>query len=131
MPQGKQSQLPLQQLPLQNKRGDCESPLVPGDPREQRCFTALRREQYDQLTLEGYLDISSPRNAGCIYRVPRVQGPVIEQGRHKEGLRLQPLEAIPDADHVVIHKLLIEADEEAYLQTANTFTLITSSSWDD
>jgi hypothetical protein len=91
--------------------------------------SVLSSEQYDQLTRNGYLDIPSPRDAGCIYRVPRVQGlvKVIEQGRHKESLCLQTLEAVPDADQVVIHKLMIEANEEAYLQTANRFTLIYSS----
>jgi hypothetical protein len=29
---------------------------------------------------------------------------------------------VPDDDIVVMHKLMIEADEETYLQTANTFT---------
>jgi hypothetical protein len=46
---------------------------------------------------------------------------VIEQGRRKADLCLQPLECVPDADIVVIHKLMIEADEETYLQTTNTF----------
>jgi hypothetical protein len=56
---------------------------------------------------------------------------VIEQGRLKKSLCLQPQEIVPDADLVVMYKLMIEADEETYLQTANTFTPITSSSWDD
>jgi hypothetical protein len=45
---------------------------------------------------------------------------VIEQGRQTASLCLQPLEKVPDADQVVMHKLMIEADEETYLQTANT-----------
>ena len=69
----------------------------------------------------GYLDIPSSRYPGRIYRVPRTPGlvGVIEQGRRKASLCLQPLEAVPDADIVVMHKLMIEADEESYLQTAN------------
>jgi hypothetical protein len=51
---------------------------------------------------------------------------VIEQGRHEANLCLQPLDAVPDADIVVIHKLMIEADEETYRQTANTFTPMSS-----
>ncbi len=83
--------------------------------------SVLTREQYRQLTLNGYLDIPSPRDPGCIYRVPRAQGlvGVIEQGRRKASLCPQPLELVPDADLVVMHKLMIEADEETYLQTAN------------
>ncbi len=93
--------------------------------------SVLTSEQYDQLTRNGYLDIPSPRDPGCTYRVPRAQGlvRVIEQGRHKANLCLQPLEAVPDADIVVIHKLMIEADEETYLQTANTFTPMDSGTW--
>src|SRR5437667_4078309 len=75
--------------------------------------SVLTSEQYDQLMRNGYLDIPSPHYSGCIYRVPRTKGlvRVIEHGRHQVNLCLQPMEAIPDADIVVIHKLLIEADE--------------------
>ncbi len=95
--------------------------------------SVLSSEQYDQLVQNGYLDIESPSDPACIYRVPRTQGlvKVIEQGRLKKSLCLQPQVLVPDADLVVMHKLMIEADEETYLQTANTFTPITSSSWDD
>jgi hypothetical protein len=88
--------------------------------------SVLNSEQYDQLTRKGYLDIKSPRDPGCMYRVPRRQGlvKVIEQGRHKANLCLQPREAVPDDDIVVMHKLMIEADEETYLQTTNTFAPI-------
>ena len=93
--------------------------------------SVLSSEQYEQLTRSGYLDIPSPHNAGCIYRVPRVQGlvKVIEQGRHRESLCLQPLERVPEADHIVMHKLMIEANEETYLRTANRVTLIGSDDW--
>jgi hypothetical protein len=86
----------------------------------------LTCEQYRQLMRQGYLDIPSPRDPSCIYRVPQSQGlvGVIEQGRRKMSLCLQPRERVPDADVVVMHKLMIEADEETYLQTANKLTLI-------
>jgi len=81
----------------------------------------LTSEQYRQLMRQGYLDIKSPRHSERVYRVPQRQGlvRVIEQGRRTMSLCLQPLEWVPDADMVVVHKLLIEADEETYLQTAN------------
>jgi hypothetical protein len=81
----------------------------------------LTSEQYRQLAQNGYLDIPSPHDPRCVYRVPRAQGlvGVFEQGKRKMNLCLQPLEWIPDADMVVMHKLMIEADEENYLQTAN------------
>jgi hypothetical protein len=90
--------------------------------------SVLTREQYRQLTRNGYLDIPSTRDPGCVYRVPQSQGlvGVIEQGRRKMSLCLQPLEWVPDADMVVMHKLMIEADEETYLQTANKIPRITS-----
>jgi hypothetical protein len=93
----------------------------------------LTRAQYRQLTRRGYIDIPSPRDHQRIYRVPRSRGlvGVIEQGRRKASLCLQPLEWVPDADIVVMHKLMIEADEEIYLQTANKLTPIWSGDWDD
>jgi hypothetical protein len=95
--------------------------------------SVLTCEQYRQLMRHGYLDIPSPRDPGCIYRVPQAQGlvGVIEQGRRKMNLCLQPLEWVPDADMVVMHKLMIEADEETYLQTANKLPRISSAHCDD
>ena len=95
--------------------------------------SVLTSEQYRQLTRNGYLDIPSPRDPGCVYRVPRAQGlvGVIEQGRRKMSLCLQSLEWVPDADMVVMHKLMIEADEETYLQTANKLARICCGDCDD
>ncbi len=88
--------------------------------------SVLTCKQYRQLKRHGYLDIPSPRDPECIYRVPQAHGlvGVIEQGRRKSSLCLQPPEWVPDADIVVMHKLMIEADEETYLQTANKLTPI-------
>ena len=93
--------------------------------------SVLTSEQYGQLMWHGYLDIQSPNHPACIYRVPPTKGlvRVIEQGRHKANLCLQPLETIPDADIVVMHKLMIEADEETYLQTANRFSPLSTGTW--
>ena len=54
---------------------------------------------------------------------------VIEKGRQTASLCLQSLEWVPDADIVVMHKLLIEADEETYLQTANRFAPVCIDNW--
>jgi hypothetical protein len=90
---------------------------------EDLLLAVLTPEQSRQLTRLGYIDIHSPRDQERTYRVP--QGPglvrVIEKGRQTASLCLQPLERVPDADTVVIHKLMIEADEETYLQKANRF----------
>lgn len=95
--------------------------------------TVLTQEQYCQLMKRGYVDIPSPRNPHCIYRVPHAPGlvGVIENGRRKASLCLQPVEWIPDADVVAIHKLMIEADEDTYLQKANRMSPICSGNWED
>lgn len=81
----------------------------------------LTKEQCHQMAWRGYVDIASPSDPQRIYRVPKTSGPVQvrEKGKLKMWLCLQPLEWLPDADIVVIHKLMIEADEETYLQKAN------------
>jgi hypothetical protein len=99
-------------------------------PGEQQ-RSVLTSKLYGQLMWRGYLDIQSPNHPGCIYRVPLRSGlvRVIEHGKHEANLCLQPLEKVPDADIVVMHKLMIEADEETYLQTANRFSPLSSGTW--
>jgi hypothetical protein len=81
----------------------------------------LTCEQYRQWIHQGCVDIPSPSDPQRIYRVQKYPYPVQvrEGGRLKMWLCLQPLERVPDADLVVIHKLMIESDEQAYLQKAN------------
>jgi hypothetical protein len=81
----------------------------------------LTQEQSCQLIQRGYIDIPSPSDPQRVYRVPRTPGfvQVREKGRLKVKLCLQPIGWVPDADIVAIHKLMIEADEESYLQKAN------------
>src|SRR5260370_37012955 len=84
----------------------------------------LTPEQYGQMIQRGHLDIASPSDPERIYRLPkgpeRVQ--VREKGRLTMWLCLQPLERVPEADLLVMHKLMIEADEETYLRKANRFS---------
>jgi hypothetical protein len=84
----------------------------------------LTPEQYSQLIQHGYIDIPSPSYPERVYRVPKAPGrvQVREKGRVAMWLCLQPYDWVPDADVVVIHKLMIEADEETYLQKANHIT---------
>lgn len=81
----------------------------------------LTPEQYHHLFRWGYLDIESPSVPQRFYRVPKAPGyvHVIENGRLQANLCLQPADKVADADFVVIHKLMIEADEQTYLQKAN------------
>ena|SRR5437762_1253289 len=83
----------------------------------------LTPEQFRQLAWQGYLEIPSPNAPQRVYRVPRSRGQVqvIENGRAIMRLCLQPVEYLPDADVVVLHKLMIEANEEMYLQKANKY----------
>ena len=91
----------------------------------------LTCQQYRQLNKQGFVDIPSPSDPERFYRVPQSRGrvEVIEKGKRKVGLCLQPLEWIPDADIVVIHKLMIEADEETYLHTANSLPPLFNPDW--
>jgi len=80
--------------------------------------------QYHQLCDSGYLDLSSALHPGRTYRIPRGPGQVLvlEHERVSERLCVQPASGgLPEADVVLIHKLLIEADEDGYLHTANHF----------
>jgi len=86
----------------------------------------LTPEQFRQLLWLGYLEIPSPTEPRRVYRVPRSKGyvQVIENGRAIMRLCLQPVECLPDADVVVLHKLMIEANEDTYLQKANKYVCI-------
>jgi hypothetical protein len=83
----------------------------------------LTQDQYRHLTQRGYLDIRSPSHPQRYYRVPKAPGRVhlIENEQVQTELCLQPLHWVPKADFVVMHKLMIEADEQTYLQKANRF----------
>jgi len=86
----------------------------------------LTPEQLRQLTWRGYLEVPSPSEPRRVYRVPKAKGyvQVIENGRATMRLCVQPVECLPDADIVLLHKLMIEANEETYLQKANKYVCI-------
>jgi len=89
----------------------------------------LTHEQYHQLSKQGYIDIHSPSDPQRVYRVPQAHGRVqlLENEKLQASLCLQPFDWVPDADFVVIHKLMIEADEETYLLKANRIAPINTS----
>ena len=106
-------------------------PYLRGWSRSERRATDLLRailtpEQVRQLLWRGYLEVPSPTEPQRVYRVPRNKGyvQVIENGRAIMRLCLQPVECLPDADIVVLHKLMIEANEETYLQKANKYLCV-------
>lgn len=98
-------------------------------PRERA--EALLREllderEYQQVRKRGYVDIVSPSNARRIYRIPRFLGRVCvyEDGHVVRELCIQPVEPVPSADIVAMHKLMIQGDEEQYLAQANQFSAL-------
>ncbi len=107
-------------------------PYLRGWIRAERRATKLLQdvltpEQCHQLYWHGYLEVPSPHEAGRVYRVPRNRGSfvqVIEHGKAVMRLCVQPAEYLPDADVVVLHKLMIEANEEYYLQKANKYLCV-------
>jgi hypothetical protein len=76
-----------------------------------------------QLRAQGYLEVASPSRPERVYRVPVGGGQVAVYDHGKEAMRLclQPVEPVTAADWVVLHKLLIQANERLYLSTANRF----------
>ena len=84
----------------------------------------LTPDQYGHLMQRGHIDIASPSDPERIYRVPKGSGrvQVREKGKLTMWLCLQPLERVPEADLLVMHKLMIEADEQTYLRKANRFS---------
>ncbi|HEX5502775.1 MAG TPA: hypothetical protein VFW96_09135 [Thermomicrobiales bacterium] len=81
----------------------------------------LTAAEHAQLAERGYLEVPSPSVAGRVYRIPRHRGTVqrLDAGQAPVRLCVVPDRWLPDADIVLMHKLLIEADEERYLALAN------------
>jgi len=83
----------------------------------------LSESEYQQLTKFGYLEVISPGYDQRIYRIPGAGGlvRVYERGTAIMELCLQPSEPLPDGDVVVLHKLMIQGNEQEYLAKANHF----------
>ncbi len=74
------------------------------------------------LHQRGYLEVASAKYTDRVYRIPRFQGPiaVYEGGVLTNLLCVRSVDPIPNADAVLLHKLMIEGDEEGYLRAANS-----------
>jgi hypothetical protein len=83
----------------------------------------LSEGEYQQLTKFGYLEVSSPSNDQRVYRIPGAGGlvRVYERGTAVMELCLQSTEPLPDGDVIVLHKLMIQGNEQEYLAKANHF----------
>lgn len=90
---------------------------------EQVVRSVLTVGEYEQLKIKGYLEIPSPGYPNRVYRIPPGAGmvAVLEGGRCVERLCAQSTSSIPEREVVVIHKLMIEANEQEYLKLANHF----------
>ncbi len=114
----------------QAPEGSRGRPRLPGSEHlsaESRAKALLREmlteSQYQQLIKYGYLEVVSPSISERVYRIPGSGGlvKVYERGCPVMELCLQPAEPLPDGDVVVMHKLMIEGNEQEYLQKANHF----------
>lgn len=83
----------------------------------------LSAQEVEQWIRQGYLDVNSPQHAQRIYRIRRADGlvRVYEQGKAVRALCLQPVEPLPSNDLVVLHKLMIQGNEQEYVQQARHF----------
>jgi hypothetical protein len=96
-----------------------------GEEAAQKALRALLTgEEYHQLRTQSYVEVQSRSRAGRMYRIPGTGGrvSVLEGGKEVLRLCLRPRKMLPRGDVVLTHKLLLEADEEQYLRTANHFT---------
>lgn len=83
----------------------------------------LTEGEIRQLDEEGFLTVASPGVLGRTYRIP---GParlgwveMYESGLLMKKLCVLPYEGVPPGDIVLMHKLMIEGNEEEYLRLAN------------
>ncbi|MBI3972772.1 MAG: hypothetical protein HY332_15965 [Chloroflexi bacterium] len=69
----------------------------------------------------GYLEVRSLNFPNRTYLIPERQGPVTvcDRGRPVMRLCVQCVERVPEYDTVVMHKLMIEGNEQEYLRIAN------------
>jgi hypothetical protein len=84
---------------------------------------SLSAGELQQLDATGYLNIPSPGRPGRVYRVPahHDQVEIHESGRISGWLCVQPVGWLPVSDVVLMHKLMIEGNEEEYLRVANIY----------
>ncbi len=93
----------------------------------------LDEREYQQLMECGYLDVASPGYVERVYRIPASAGwvCVYEHGRALVNLCVQPIVPLPADDVIALHKLMIEGDEQDYLERANAIPLLLPFRRDD
>ncbi len=104
---------------------------------EERSSALLRdmldEHEYQQLMQHGFVEIASPGHENRVYRIPRKAGRirVYENGRAQVELCIQPAQPLPENDVIVLHKLMIEGNEQSYLARANEIPLALPSRFYD
>lgn len=95
----------------------------PSDRAEVLLRDVLEESEYQQLAKRGYFDLRSPSDAERIYRIPRYCGLVrmYEHGVVARELCVQPVEPLPTADTIAMHKMMIQGNEEEYLACARKY----------
>lgn len=81
----------------------------------------LSDAEYAKLKRDGYLEVASPNYPERVYRIPFGPGTVtvLEGGRCVARLCVYSTTPIPEKEAVVVHKLMIEGNEQDYLRAAN------------
>ena len=110
------------------------SAAVARPPQPSRAQRALARQRAEQLLVAqlteaerrqflhcDYLEVRSPHIPERVYRIPRYRDlvEVYDSGKLALHLCIQPTRRLPEADVVLMHKLMIEGDEAEYLRIAN------------
>lgn len=126
---------PLPHIPFTARHAAFARYYVNKQEAEQRAEQLLKillsSDQYNHLVRKGYIEVQSGMYPYRTYRIPRHRGSVevYEMGRLVMSLCVQPTEQVPDADVVVMHKLMIEGNEREYLRRANYFDRQTDPFW--
>jgi hypothetical protein len=101
--------------------------------------THLSGVEFEQLQRSGVLCVASPTHAGRVYQVRADSGrvTVLKDGSPEIELCIRPRELLPGREHVLAHKLMIEAAEDEYTRRANVVwragqaTLLGGRAWWD
>ncbi len=101
--------------------------------------THLSEVEFQQLQRSGVLCVASPTHAGRVYQVRADSGrvTVLTDGSPEIELCIRPRDLLPGREHVLAHKLMIEAAEDEYTRRANVVwragqaTLLGGRAWWD
>jgi hypothetical protein len=98
---------------------------APAARAERLLFDVLGERQFQRLRKVGYLDLPSQQFPGRLYRLDLV-GNLSYRDAGETGfnttLCVQPIETVPRDDMVAARYLLVTADEDRLLRTANPIT---------